>query len=268
MDIFSFDDYKDYVKTALSSKGHGVRLQLAQALNCQSAYITRVLNHDAHLSIEQALETSGFLHLNQEEEDYFLLLVQYSKAGTKKLKDFTRKKIKETREKRALLSNRINIKDELDEVTQAKYYSKWYYAAIHILVTVPSFRDKESIGTYLNIPISVVNEAVEFLLSVGLIALSKDGFVTGKSQVFLKGDSPFIVQHHENWRLRAIDNITTGTRNNVHFSSVYSLSKKDFEIIKEKLLSHIQEIRGIVKASPEEEVCILNVDFFGLNRKS
>ncbi|WP_408098897.1 TIGR02147 family protein [Peredibacter sp. HCB2-198] len=264
MEIFSFDDYKDYIKSVLASKGHGSRLLFAEALNCQSAYITRVLNHDAHLSLEQAVDASAFFELTQDEEDFFLLLVQFAKAGTKRLKDMSRKKIKEIREKRALLSNRINIKDELDEVMQAKYYSKWYYAAIHILITIPEYRDKKSISSYLGLPMSVVNEATDFLIETGLIAASKEGFNSGKGRIFLKGDSPFITQHHENWRMRAIENINLSGKNNIHFSSVYSLSKKDFEQIKEKLLTHLQEVREIVRPSKEEELCVLTLDFFSL----
>lgn len=268
MEVFSYSDYKEYLKVALANKGHGSRLQLSEAINCQSAYITRVLNHDAHLSLEQAVDTSSFFELTQDEEEFFLLLVQLAKAGTKRLKDITKRKIKEIREKRALLSNRINIKEELDEVMQARYYSKWFYAAIHILITVPGFGDKKSIGAYLGLPMEIVNEATEFLIQTGLITTTKDGFTSGKGRIFLKGDSPFIVQHHENWRMRAMDNITLGGKNNVHFSSVYSLSRKDFETIKEKLLTHIQEVREIVRPSKEEEVCVLNVDFFSLKKES
>ena len=266
MEVFSFDDYKEYIKKVLTAKGHGSRLLLASSLNCQSAYITRVINHDAHLSLEQAVDASAFFELTQDEEDFFLLLIQYAKAGTKRLKDITKKKIKEIREKRALLSNRINIKDELDEVMQAKYYSKWYYAAVHILVTVPGYRDKKSICTYLGLSMAIINEAIEFLLQTGLVALSAEGYISGKGRIFLKGDSPFITQHHENWRMRAIDDINLGSKSNVHFSSVYSLSKQDFELIKEKLLTHIQEVREIVRPSKEEELCVLNLDFFSLQR--
>ncbi|MGE3610258.1 MAG: TIGR02147 family protein [Bacteriovoracaceae bacterium] len=264
MDIFAFNDYKQFLKEQLQLRGHGSRLELASALNCQSAYITRVLNHDAHLSLEQAVEASQFFHLGAEEEDFFLLLIQYSKAGTKKLQDLTKKKIKAIRERRALLSNRVTIKEELDESNQAKYYSKWYYAAIHIAVTVPELTTKESISHYLNLPMNLTLEALEFLVRTGLIHQEEGKYSPGKSRIFLKGDSPFVTQHHENWRLKAMNNMQTGNKNNIHFSSVYSLSHKDFEIIKEKLLQNIQEVRGVVPPSKEEELCVLNLDFFSL----
>jgi uncharacterized protein (TIGR02147 family) len=225
-----------------------------------------VLNKDAHFNIEQALEASTFFNLTSDEEEFFLLLLQLNKAGTKRVRDFTWNKIKAIRETRALVSNRIKGNEELDEVTQAKYYSRWYYAAIHVLVTIPGKKTKNSIASYLGIEMATVNEAIEFLESCGLITLTKSGYDTGRTKVFLNGDSPFIVQHHQNWRLSAMDNIIRPRKENLHFSSVYTLSEKDFVKIREKLLENIQEVWRIVQPSKEEKLCALNLDFFELGR--
>lgn len=265
-DIFQTNDYKEYVKKALIIKGHGARRKLSEAIKCHSAYITQVLNKDAHFNLEQALEVSIFFNFTREEEDFFLLLLQLAKAGTKKLKDLTLKKMKETREARALVSNRIKGKEELDIVTQAKYYSRWYYAAIHVLVTIPGKKSKSSICTYLGLEMATVNEAISFLESCGLIITTSTGYQTGMTKVFLKGDSPFIVQHHHNWRLSAMDNIIRPRKENLHFSTVYTLSEKDFSKIREKLLESIQEVWGIVQPSKEEKLCVFNLDFFELGR--
>jgi uncharacterized protein (TIGR02147 family) len=264
--IFKYDDYKSYVKDSLSELGHGSRIRFASALNCQSAYITQVLNKDAHLSLEQAADASQFLNLNKGEEEYFLLLVQYAKAGSKRLRDIFKVRLKEIKEKRALFSNRVQGNDELDEVTMVKYYSKWYYGAIHIVVTIPEYKTKESISDYLGLKMDVVNEAIHFLENAGLISSSTNGYVTGMTKVFLKGDSPFIVQHHQNWRLRAIDSFTKDQKGNLHFSSAYTLSESDFVSIKEKLFKHLQEVRDIVRPSKEEKLCVLNLDFFSLSK--
>lgn len=266
--VYKFDDYKAYVKNALSEKGHGSRMKFAEALNCQSAYITQVLNKNAHLSMEQAADASVFFNMDQDEEDYFFLLVQFGKAGTKKLRDIYLKKIKLTREKRTIFSNRISDKEELDEATQGRYYSRWYYAAIHMIVTIPEYKTKKEISDYLGLRMDVLSEALNFLISSGLIVQTKKGYTTGKARVFLKGDSPLIVQHHQNWRMRAIDSFTNSQKENLHFSSVYTISKEDFIKIKEKLLTHIQEVREIVKPSKEEELCVFNVDFFKLNHSN
>lgn len=265
-DIFQTDNYKEYVKNALVLKGHGSRLKLSEAINCHSAYITLVLNKDAHFSIEQALEASAFFNLSLEEEEFFLLQLQLAKAGSKKLRNLTLNKMKKIRETRALVSNRIKGKEELDVVTQAKYYSRWYYAAIHVLVTIPGKKSKSSICSYLGLEIATVNEAIEFLESCGLITSSKEGYDTGMTKVFLKGDSPFLVQHLHNWRLSAMDNVIRPRKDNLHFSSVYTLSEKDFLKIREMLFENIQEVWSIVQPSKEEKLCAFNLDFFELGK--
>ncbi len=264
--VFQFESYKEYVKSLIHSKGHGTRLKLAHSMNCHPAYITQVLNKESHFSIEQALEISSFFNLTRDEEDYFLLLLQLEKAGSKKVRDLTAMKIKEIKEMRALVSNRIKGKEELDYATQAKYYSRWYYAAIHVLVTIPGKKTKESISRYLELEMSIVNDAIEFLESCGLISMTKNGYDTGMTKVFLKGDSPFIVQHHYNWRLSAMNNIIKPKKENLHFSTVYTLSEKDFLIIREKLLENIQQVWNIVQPSKEEKLCVFNVDFFELGK--
>lgn len=265
-EIYQFTDYKEFLKAILGNQGHGSRMKLAEALNCQSAYISQVLNQHAHLSFEQAADAAAFLNLDHDEEDFFLTMVQLARAGTERLRQIHLTKLRQTRERRALLSNRITGTDVLDEVTQARYYSRWYYAAIHVLVTVPSYKSKEAIAGYLGLPMTVVNEALEFLLETGLVMSTQEGYVSGKTRVFLKGDSPLIVQHHGNWRMKAMESVHLGQKNNVHFSSVYSLSKKDYLLLKEKLLGHLQEVREIVRPSTEEEVCVLNLDFFSLEK--
>ncbi|MDO9181861.1 MAG: DUF4423 domain-containing protein, partial [Bacteriovorax sp.] len=161
---------------------------------------------------------------------------------------------------------RIKGKEELDVVTQAKYYSRWYYAAIHVLVTIPGKKSKESISSYLGLEMVTVNEAIEFLESCGLVTNTNAGYETGMTKVFLKGDSPFIVQHHHNWRLSAMNDIISPKKENLHFSSVYTLSEKDFVKIREQLLENIQQVWSIVQPSKEEKLCALNLDFFELGR--
>lgn len=216
--------------------------------------------------MEQAADAPSFFKLDNEEEEFLFLLISLARAGTRKLRFHFEEKIRKVKERCTLLSNRIEKADTLDEITQSKYYSHWYYAAIHMIVTIPECQTKDKIASYLNLPHSVLNEALHFLLEAGLINETKDGYTTGRSRIFLRGDSQNIVQHHENWRLKAIENITLSQNENIHFSSVYTLSKKDFLKIKEKLLNELEEMRAIIKPSREEELCIFNLDFFKLHK--
>ena len=96
--IFDYTDYKKYLKDGLKQKpksGHGFKSAMASAIHCQSAYISRVLNGDAHFSLEQAYALNGFLGHSEEEAEFFILLVSYARAGTQPLERFFLRKINE-----------------------------------------------------------------------------------------------------------------------------------------------------------------------------
>ena len=60
---FSFKDYKALLHWRIETsprRGRGVRAALAQAMKVQSAYLSRVLNGDADLSLEQADAANTF----------------------------------------------------------------------------------------------------------------------------------------------------------------------------------------------------------------
>lgn len=63
-----------------------------------------------------------------------------------------------------------------------------------------------------------------------------------------------------------MEHIHRADKGNLHFSSVYTMSEKDFIKIKEKLLENFQEVWNIVRPSNEEKLCTLNLDFFELGK--
>jgi hypothetical protein len=107
--IFEFKSYKPYLKyeTEYGSARRGQKSLLAKALHCQSAYLSQVLNGRAELSFEQAYRVCEFFKLGQDEQDYFLLLVQKDRAGIQDLKNYYQKKIDQLLEKRMDVKKRL-----------------------------------------------------------------------------------------------------------------------------------------------------------------
>ena len=50
----------------------------------------------------------------------------------------------------------------------------------------------------------------------------------------------------------------------LHYSTVVTLSEQDFRKIKESLLQTIEEARETIRKSPEEKLCSFCVDFYEL----
>lgn len=265
--IFDFNDYKAYLKAVLRAQpneGHGYRSKLARALNCQTAYISQVLNGKAQLSLEQAEAANSFLAHTDDESQYFLFIVERGRAGTQALQKRLDKQIEIMQKKRMVLKDRVDIKTELDQKDQATYYSSWIYAALHIAVTIPTLRDRKSLAEAMKLPQQQTNEALDFLVQVGLLKMEGQEFTPGQARLFLGADSPLIRQHHINWRVQTLKSLDRPIENDLHYSGVVSLAAADVRAIKDRLIQGLNEARKLVKDSKEEELHVIALDFFKL----
>lgn len=265
--VFDFEDYKAYLKhkiSAMPAKGRGVRLAMAEALGCQTAYVSQVLNQYTHFSLEQAVKVNQFLKHDREESRFFLLQVQLGRAGSQALESFIRAEMQDILQKRRDLELRINIKDSLDESNQHIYYSAWYYAAIHVMLSIPAFQDPDRIADYLRLPLDLVFDVIEFLMETGLANRVGDKYQTGQTSIHLSKNSVQVKRHHSNWRNQAINSIDRGSQESMHYSNVLSMGNKDVEKVRKIITDAVEEARKIIRVSPEERIQILNIDFFKL----
>jgi uncharacterized protein (TIGR02147 family) len=265
--IFDYQDYKKYLKDLIHSRpkhGHGVRSKLADAIGCQVAYVSQILNGGIDLNIEQTIRLNKFFGHTKEEAHFMLLLVQFARAGDRDTRDYFREQMEVEIAKRLVIKNRLGLAQGLSAEDQVTYYSTWYYAAVHILLTIPDFRTKPAIAEKLGLTLEKTNEVLEFLVRTGLANQEGNIFGTGQSQIHLGNDSKLIARHHANWRLRALDSLDQETKEDLHYSSVVSLSVSDIAKVKALAVKKIEEIISVVKDSKEEELAVFCVDFFRL----
>lgn len=261
--IFTYHDYKKYLSNALNSgAGRGLRSRLAEALHCQPAFISRVLNSHAHFSQEHGMVINRFLQHSEAEAHYFILLLQLGRAGSKLLEEYYKKQIQEIQEKRQLISERIQVKQGLSKEDQMIYYSAWYYAAIHILLLVPAFQTKAVIARHLKLSLPLVSECLDFLVSVGLASLENERYKTGAARIHLSKDSPMISKHHTNWRIKAIQSLDCVGKEDLHFSGPICISEEDAGKIKKKLLDLLEQTEPMIRLSTEEAMFCFSMDFF------
>ena len=266
IDVYRLRDYKAYLNKRLDELdegGRGSRARMSRAIACQTAYTAQVLRGVAHFNLEQGEAINDFLGHTEEQGHFFLLLIQFARAGMPKLKSRFQKQIESIVEGRQLLKNRLGVKEHLAEHDQLIYYSSWFYGALHALVSIPTYQTPERIAERLQIGIKQAAEALEFLLKSGLIERTQKGTLQiGKGQIHLGADSPLIAKHHINWRLQAIRAVERNPKAGLHYSSVVSISRKDEEHIRDTLTNFLQTIKPIIRESKEEEACSLSIDFF------
>lgn len=263
--IYEYLDYKQYIAQKISempSKGRGVKLKLAEFLDCQNTYVSQILNGEPHFSPEQAVKLNQFFEHTKDEAKFFLKLVNYNRAGSEELKQVYLEEINELLLKNTDLKKRSNIKNSLKNNDQEIYYSSWLYSAVHILVTIKEFQTLGSIAKKLNIPKEKTSEILEFLIHTGLLEKNGSTYTTGTTRIHLSKDSPQIQRHHSNWRMKAIQAIDLNEAKNLHFSTVVSISDKDIIKVREIFIKAIAEARQIIKDSPEEKLQSICVDFF------
>lgn len=265
--IYEFKDYKKFLLELIKSsesKGRGKRLELAKYIGCQVSHITNVFTGSAHFSQEQAEAASRFFGLSQTETEFLLLLVQYNRAGTQSLKKLYERWILERQEKLTALKSRLKMPDSLEGEAEARYYSSWHYGAIHVLLSIHEFQTREAITKKLGLPLSKVDEVLLFLIESGLCKKEGLKYSIVRPLIHLDKNSPLISKHHTNWRLRTIMALDEFNTNNLHYSSVFTLSKKDYERVKEILSKSLSESLKLITESPEEELGVLCLDLIKL----
>lgn len=257
--IFTYKNYKHFLKTILDEK-RGSRKELALHLNCQSGYISQVLQDLSEFSLEQGIKICSFLNLTEEESHFFMLLLQKEKAGNNELKKYFEEQISKIKNERNDIKKRLKIKTELNIEDYHQYYSSWEYAAVHILTSIPHFQTKEKIKSKLGLTTPRLNEVLDFLLNKGLIEEKNNKYTIGKVRIHISKDSPFIISHHKNWRQHSIYALSDKNAENVNYSGVFSIAKEDILKIKEIVLTAIEKSEAVIGPSKEEELIYLGFD--------
>ncbi len=263
--VYDHKDYREYLNDWIDSqgpKGRGLKSRLAQAAGVSSTLISLVLSGAKQLSIEQALECADFVGFNENESDYFILLVEHARAGTVKLRLRLQKKLQVLKEKSQRTSHRIEKNLELDDSLKAVYYSSWLYSGIRNLVAVKGFQTVEDLAQKLHLPHAVVNRVVQFLIDNQLCLLRGDKIVHGTAYTYIPPESPLVVKHHQNWRLQGFTHMDRFSKEDYFFTSPLSLSHKAASEIRKRLLGLVEQTFKLTGPSASEKTACLNIDWF------
>ncbi len=264
VNIFEYLDYRKFIDDIIKSrpsKGYGERKKLAEALGCQMAFITHVLNTEKDFNHEQILKVATYFALSESEREYLIDLLSYNRAGTKDLKELYRQRLREKQDKQLDLKNRFRETSSLSLEDQAKYYSHWIFGAVHVASSIPGLQSVGAMAKYFNMQESDILPVVEFLSERGVVVLEGGQVRVGNTRLYVGKDSPLANQHHSIWRLKALHDLNLMDAQDFHFSLCFSASKKDWPVIREKLVSAIDDCLKTIRPSKEEKMGLLCVDF-------
>lgn len=264
--VFHFTSYRNFLDAFFEASGarSGLKTQLAHAAQVQGAYLSRVLSGQAELNLEQAIRLTKLLKFDSDETDYFLLLVEKDRAGSEDLKEHFLKKINEFSQKREQIKTRVKASDVLSIEEKAEYYSSWIYSAIHMACGLEHIKTLGDISKLLNLKSEEVRKVLSFLINMGLVVQEEKSLQASDLALHLPGDSPFIIQHHKNWRLKAMQDVKKTSVDNIHFSAVMTLDEQTYKQVKQDILNLIEEAVLKVKEASSEDIYSLNMDWYKL----
>lgn len=262
--IWNFDNYRAFLENYLKElpKSHGVLKAWAEHLKVHSTLVSQVMMGKRDFTEEQALELTDFIGVGSLEKDYFLELLRIERAGTSKLKKYHQAKVKELSAKALKLSERIDAQRKLTEQESSIFYSSWIYTAIRLSCSIGEGLTIDEIAQKLQIPRAQVVSAIEFLRDTGFVNQNGAKFEIGTQYTHLGKESPFLSRHHSNWRVKALQKIDHLTDQELMYTAPFSISEKDFAVLREQMVGVIQDFLKTVKSSEGETVACFNLDLF------
>jgi hypothetical protein len=198
-------------------------------------------------------------------------LVYYARSATKSYRQKLQKQIDADREEFSRLTKQIeqggptSIQDFRENVGLSQYYSSWIFPAIHIGTSVPALQSVSALASHFAIPAESVSDVLNFLVSQNLVIQKDQKFQynVNHSGLHLSDKSYLSRMNHNNLRHLMLSKPWTQARE-VHYSSIFAVSKKDIPAIRDHLVAFIQEHRTMIGNSGSEEPMMFICDFMSV----
>ncbi len=267
LDIFMFQDYRDYlkewIKQAREKKTSNLS-RLAQSLKVNASFLAHILSGLKNLSFEQVAEISKIFEHTHLEREYFFALVHIERAGTQLLKAHWESKKNAILEERQKVRSRVGEHVELTAEDRAIFYSSWIYVTVFVATAINNGQTLDQIANKFSLDRSKTEEILNFLERSGICIRENTIYKMGQNSIYISNESPLVVKHHTNWRVKAIQKMDSRQSDELFYTSPMSISSADFKKIRELFLKSIETSQEVAHASPAEDVFCLNIDFFKL----
>ncbi|MBL7542196.1 MAG: TIGR02147 family protein [Bdellovibrionaceae bacterium] len=262
--IFQFRSYRVYLKERLEALGpkSGLKRKAAEALEVHTTFISQVVLEKADLSLDQGEKMNVFLKHSEDESEYFLDLIIFERAADPNLRKRYEAKLDQWRTKTSEIKSRIKPTFEISDRDQEKFYSSHLYGLIHVLTSIPEYQSKKALVSGTGFSQSKVEDAIEFMVRIGVLKVQKDKIVPGENHVHLGRDSKLIRQHHTNWRMATIQNLGFSKPEDLHYSLTFSCSEKDAAKLRDSILEHLKSMTQVIQKSKEETPYVYCFDFW------
>ncbi|MGE0525996.1 MAG: TIGR02147 family protein [Bdellovibrionales bacterium] len=261
--LYSTVDYRDFLRREIGGRGErGLLTRLADQAQCQRSHVSRVLSGKLHFTMDQAFRISRYLGLGDEESHYFMKLVEYARCGDLEYRQSLARELSRLKKEHENLAKRIKDPSLQEYKLQTTYYSQWFWSAVHIAVSIPELQKASALADRLKLPLALVESILRDLEKFNLVRHERGKWFIDSGSIHLPKDSPLNSIQHSNWRARAVQATQNPDDTGVHYTVVQSISRSDFEKIRQLVLKMIDDYAKIARPSKEEELVCFLCDFF------
>ncbi|RYZ76103.1 MAG: DUF4423 domain-containing protein, partial [Proteobacteria bacterium] len=179
----------------------------------------------------------------------------------RKMADEKLKKLKQSNEDlgSSLPAEKIRPADD------SEYYLNWIYSAVHMLLTLQKDQSILQISQRLGVSDVVVKSVLQGLQKMGLAApKNSNTYRATKKNIHLGNRNWMASLQHRNWRIASTERIGRPGSEDLRYTGVHSLSKKDLDRLRDQLREFFVNTDKLVRPSAEETVAVLCVDLFEL----
>jgi uncharacterized protein (TIGR02147 family) len=262
--VYEFKDYRKFIRQWAELTRGNVAV-MAKAAQCQPSYISRAMHGEVQLNQDQAFALCQLWRMTEPERDYFMLLLDYDRAGTQELKTHLSEKLTKLREHYLEIKNQMERPAPPEAQTDIYFHSHWAILAVHALTDTRSTNKVETIAAKLGLAKILVQNILNDLEQRKLVIKNLDGtYIYNSAPTHLSKESPILPVFLQSWRQKAIMEYYIQKTENLHFTNVQTIAKNDFMKIRNMIAEVIKNSSKLASESNPEDLMVFNCDLFCL----
>ncbi len=269
VDVFSYQDYRDYLKDFYHHKRHtdrkfSIRFFARRAGLKSENYLKVVMDGNRNLTARNLPKFVKGLGLGRTQAEYFEALVHLNQA-------------RDVSEKREYLEKLIHLKKKKTVLQltrdQLDFYADWFNIVIFEMACQAEFNPQpEFISRRLKNKVSPkqVTDSLKMMIDLGILKIDENQRIMPvAARIGSSGEVPRdqIKKLHDSFIHQALEALHLQKEHEREIRSLtISLTKEQMPLFKEKLKDFQRELNTVFSSGEGQDVYQLNMQFFKLTK--
>jgi len=267
MSFYECVDYKEALKVLTEdrkTKRKSITYEaMAAHCNIQKTYLSKVLNKDGNLSLDQLFLAADYLKLTAFENQFIENLYLWNTTTVAARKSKYLQALEKAR--REILKSENSLKTEtesLQNLMLEKYYLDPSYQLIHIFLTIPEYsKNFARIAEKLNLPKEIFENYLQDLTDWKIIEFKSNSYQVIRNNLHLPKDSDLTATFRNSTRLASQNKMNLSKADDFYsFFAIISCDEETKQRIQKRFLDFLKQCQNDVMKSDSEEVFQINFD--------